>query len=180
MQCGTLAQAPQRVAALLRTLERTVAALPGVRWTWQAEAAAGTGFVAEDVWSRAYRRRQQQQQQQRQREEEDGEDKDRSEPPTALTAALSLASLRYGRHAALGFRISVRFEQRFEVKSGDGGGGGGSGGGIQGGDDDDQVAVRVAVVSVRWLQGVDSVLFESFCGMLKRKIGGCTDATNAH
>ena len=25
-------------------------------------------------------------------------------------------------------------------------------------------------VQVRWLQGVDSVLFESFCGMLKRQM----------
>ena len=25
-------------------------------------------------------------------------------------------------------------------------------------------------VSVRWLQGLDSVLFESFCGMLKRQM----------
>ena len=27
-----------------------------------------------------------------------------------------------------------------------------------------------AVVKIRWLQGKDSVLFESFCGMLKRQL----------
>lgn len=29
---------------------------------------------------------------------------------------------------------------------------------------------EVVAVSVRWLQGVDSVLFESFCGMVKRQM----------
>ena len=30
---------------------------------------------------------------------------------------------------------------------------------------------REAKVMVRWLQGRDSVVFESFCGMLKRQLG---------
>lgn len=29
-----------------------------------------------------------------------------------------------------------------------------------------------ADVTVRWVKGVDSVIFESFCGMLKRKVEG--------
>ena len=33
----------------------------------------------------------------------------------------------------------------------------------------------VAALLVRWLQGRDSVLFESFCGMLKRQL--CTPAS---
>jgi 23S rRNA (adenine1618-N6)-methyltransferase len=33
----------------------------------------------------------------------------------------------------------------------------------------DEKCVRVVV---RWLKGLDSVLFESFCGMLKRKVEG--------
>lgn len=35
----------------------------------------------------------------------------------------------------------------------------------------DETQTRVGVV-VRWLKGTDSVLFESFCGMLKRKLEG--------
>jgi 23S rRNA (adenine1618-N6)-methyltransferase len=30
----------------------------------------------------------------------------------------------------------------------------------------------VNMVTVRWIKGHDSVLFESFCGMLKRKLEG--------
>ncbi|EFQ99527.1 DUF890 domain-containing protein [Nannizzia gypsea CBS 118893] len=32
--------------------------------------------------------------------------------------------------------------------------------------------LETADVTVRWVKGVDSVIFESFCGMLKRKVGG--------
>ena len=46
-------------------------------------------------------------------------------------------------NAALGFKISV--DRGVEIENGD-------------------------RVTVRWLQGRDSVLFESFCGMMKRKI----------
>jgi 23S rRNA (adenine1618-N6)-methyltransferase len=30
------------------------------------------------------------------------------------------------------------------------------------------IDVREGDMEVRWLQGIDSILFESFCGMLKR------------
>jgi 23S rRNA (adenine1618-N6)-methyltransferase len=30
------------------------------------------------------------------------------------------------------------------------------------------IEVREGDMEVRWLQGIDSILFESFCGMLKR------------
>lgn len=36
-------------------------------------------------------------------------------------------------------------------------------------DPNEEGAVRVVV---RWLKGADSVLFESFCGMIKRKLEG--------
>lgn len=49
--------------------------------------------------------------------------------------------------AALGFKVQLRQE----------------------GIDETQTRVRVVV---RWLKGTDSVLFESFCGMLKRKLEG--------
>ncbi len=31
-----------------------------------------------------------------------------------------------------------------------------------------------AKVTIRWIKGHDQVLFESFCGMLKRKVEGIT------
>ena len=49
--------------------------------------------------------------------------------------------------AALEFRIQLLMEQHEQHK-------------------------KVVHVVVRWLKGVDAVLFESFCGMLKRKLEG--------
>lgn len=43
-------------------------------------------------------------------------------------------------------------------------------------DDDDQISLAVTVtckheaVEIRWLRGMDHVIFESFCGMLKRAL----------
>lgn len=36
----------------------------------------------------------------------------------------------------------------------------------------DPVEDKLVRVVVRWLKGTDSVLFESFCGMIKRKLEG--------
>jgi 23S rRNA (adenine1618-N6)-methyltransferase len=36
---------------------------------------------------------------------------------------------------------------------------------------DDYIAKGVTVV-IRWLKGTDTILFESFCGMMKQKIQG--------
>lgn len=52
------------------------------------------------------------------------------------------AEMADGDDPALGFKISLRLGQEEAVN-----------------------------VMVRWLQGKDSVLFESFCGMLKRQLG---------
>lgn len=51
------------------------------------------------------------------------------------------------RHAALGFKVQLRLDGIIAEEKG----------------------VKVVV---RWLKGSDSVLFESFCGMLKRKLEG--------
>ena len=50
--------------------------------------------------------------------------------------------------AALGFKIQLRY---------------------------DKDAKDTVVVIVRWLKGNDSVLFESFCGMIKRTLEGVDD-----
>jgi len=35
------------------------------------------------------------------------------------------------------------------------------------------------MVTIRWIKGHDSVLFESFCGMLKRKLEGARGSSQA-
>jgi 23S rRNA (adenine1618-N6)-methyltransferase len=59
---------------------------------------------------------------------------------------------------AFGFKIRV-----WEGRGGEEGESGG-----EGSDGKGSAAVQVLV---RWLKGHDSVLFESFCGMVKRKVG---------
>jgi 23S rRNA (adenine1618-N6)-methyltransferase len=49
------------------------------------------------------------------------------------------------RKAALGFKMQLKMEP---------------------------VEDKIVRVVVRWLKGTDSVLFESFCGMIKRKLEG--------
>lgn len=92
-------------------------------WRWNPQLATGVGFVAGNVWSRAYRRKQAAGRQDTSMRDADGDDNEEE-------------------NAALGFKI--RFGQEPEYDG--------------------------TVVSVRWLKGNDPVLFESFCGMLKRKL----------
>ena len=57
--------------------------------------------------------------------------------------------------AALGFRVQLAMESD-TVRTGD----------------ETSTEKKEVRVLVRWLKGTDSVLFESFCGMLKRKLEG--------
>ena len=51
--------------------------------------------------------------------------------------------------ATLGFEISLQLQQEPSKEGG---------------------IIHRTKISVRWLKGIDSVMFESFCGMLKRKL----------
>lgn len=98
-----------------------------LQWEWNAGLSAGTGYSAENVWSRQARRKRQQQ------AKEEVEDEKEVDIGTA----------------ALGFKISLQFQPESKKEGG---------------------VINRTLVTVRWLKGVDSVLFESFCGMLKRKL----------
>lgn len=111
----------------------------------QYDASTVTGFAHRNVWSRSARR---------QRKPLDGKDaassadtkRDRNSRYSDAVGAEDTDTSPSGdetREPALGFRI--------EVGEGEEKGG--------------------AHVSVRWLRGHDSVLFESFCGMVKRLLG---------
>lgn len=99
-----------------------------VQWEWKASISAGTGYSAENVWSRQARRKRQQQAKEAVKGEEAEVDIDT---------------------AALGFKVSLQLQQETGTEG--------------------EITNRT-LVTVRWIKGVDSVLFESFCGMLKRKL----------
>ena len=129
---GTAADASgvgNRVDTAMQSLE--------MRWRYRADWMEGVGFAAENVWSRAARRKKEGKTQRtgpessRMDEDEESEEED----------------------PALGVRIRVQEaaapSDKEENTSGTHG-------------------VMSWQVEVRWLLGIDSVVFESFCGWLKR------------
>lgn len=96
-------------------LNDTLSALD-LQWHWKPRLAAGVGFAAKNVWSRASRRR----------SEKVAEMSDDEEDEMAFVFKISLIPRA------------------------------GEPGGIE--------------VVIRWMKGNDSVVFESFCGMIKRKL----------
>lgn len=68
-----------------------------------------------------------------------------------------------------GFRISVK-EIGVEVMGEEGGGGDGDmdvDDGVEGEEEEGKGEVEVIM---RWLKGTDSVVFESFCGMVRKRV----------
>ncbi|CAI7647123.1 unnamed protein product [Penicillium glandicola] len=92
-------------------------------WSWDQTRSAGTGFAAENVWSRFARRK------------------------MKLAGEEGAAKLKVmPAQVALGVRLQIRLVR---------------------GQKPEEKEVKVLV---RWAQGTDTVLFESFCGMMKRKL----------
>ncbi|KAJ5558606.1 hypothetical protein N7461_002578 [Penicillium sp. DV-2018c] len=104
------------------TINAELSSLPWF-WTWDQARSAGTGFAAENVWSRFARRK------------------------MKLAGEEAAARLKViPDQVALGVRLQIRLAR---------------------GQKPEEKEVKVLV---RWAQGTDTVLFESFCGMVKRKL----------
>ena len=116
-----------------------------IRWRWKREIGTGVGFAEGNVWGRKVRRR---------KEGKSGGDEAMAEG----MANMGVGSPERGmtdddedgsedeeeeKEPALGFKVTV--------KDGENGG-------------------RGPKVEIKWLVGMDSVLFESFCGMVKREL----------
>lgn len=104
------------------TLNAEFGSLPWF-WSWDQARSSGTGFAAENVWSRHARRK------------------------MKLAGEEGAANLKViPTQVALGVRVQLRLVRGEKAED------------------------KEVKVLVRWVQGVDSVLFESFCGMVKRKL----------
>ncbi|KAG0156180.1 hypothetical protein PDIDSM_3357 [Penicillium digitatum] len=104
------------------TINAELSSLPWF-WVWDQTHSAGTGFAAENVWSRFARRK------------------------MKLAGEEGAAKLKViPAQVALGVRLQIRLVR---------------------GEKPEKKEVKVLV---RWAQGTDTVLFESFCGMVKRKL----------
>lgn len=128
--------------------KRVNAEINGLELQWQWKPAGGVGLgVAEkgDCWSRKARRRMEQESRMKVVEDEEMRDDDEEEEED--------------KEPELVFKIQVRRSQISEKGGDEGKAKAKEKGGV----------VAVAVM-VRWLQGHDHVLFESFCGWLKRKL----------
>ncbi|KAJ5145958.1 uncharacterized protein N7515_000522 [Penicillium bovifimosum] len=91
-------------------------------WAWDQAHSSGTGFAAENVWSRHARRK------------------------MKAIGQEGMAVLEIPTDVAMGVRVQVRLVRGEKAED------------------------KVVKVLVRWIQGIDTVLFESFCGMVKRKL----------
>jgi 23S rRNA (adenine1618-N6)-methyltransferase len=103
-------------------LNKELSSLPWY-WSWDQKSSAGTGFAAENVWSRQARRK------------------------MKLAGENDAVKMKeIPEKVALGVRVYLR---------------------LTSGDKPEEQSVQTLV---RWAQGTDTVLFESFCGMMKRKM----------
>lgn len=110
------------IDTVITTLNTELDSLPWF-WAWDQTRSSGTGFAAENVWSRHARRK------------------------MKLAGEEGAAKLKgIPVQVALGVRVQIRL--------------------VRG----EQPGEQVVKVLVRWIQGTDIVLFESFCGMVKRKL----------
>ena len=116
----------------------------GMQWQWKEKQLVGLGMSRKgDCWSRKARRKR------------EGKSKGREEEMRDADAGGRVGD-DDEKEPELVFKISLRRkegERNSTIKSKEASGG-----------------TSMAVVHIRWLQGQDSVLFESFCGWLKRKI----------
>jgi 23S rRNA (adenine1618-N6)-methyltransferase len=144
---GNVEEAGHRVDSEISNLD--------LRWQWKSPLRTGLGIAQHgDCWSRKARRRQEHQTKEKRREDdehmgetdEEEDEEDEQEQDKELEFA---------------FKVHVRHPLQ---KEGDEG--------MEGTETEEGVAATVTV-TVRWLQGQDHVLFESFCGWLKRKVSSC-------
>ena len=128
-----------------------------LRWQWKPALGIGLGIAENgDCWSRKARRRKEQEMKMKKLKlkKEDEEMRDQSEDDGDGDGDGDEE-----KEPELVFKIKV--SRPSERERGDEEKGKGTGTGTKGG---------VVLVMLRWLQGQDHVLFESFCGWLKRKI----------
>lgn len=104
----------------------------------------GVGFVKENVWSRQARRNMNLNMKMSKNMNNDN------------TTDIDVDVDDYRYHSALGFKVQLRLV--------------GFCGSLQMHEKEEEE--KVVRVTVRWFKGVDVVLFDSFCGMLKRKLEG--------
>ena len=111
-----------------------------LRWRWSGEVAVGSGFAKRDVWSRAARRGRAR----RKSVDRGGGD---GGGGVGREEAMHEEDDEEGQEhedPALGFKIQIRATES---------------------DTAEQLEVNV-----RWLHGYETVLWESFCGMLRRRV----------
>ncbi|KAI4868023.1 hypothetical protein F4820DRAFT_172294 [Hypoxylon rubiginosum] len=130
-----------------RAVCEAVATLDLVSWSWDRTRSRGLGFADGNVWSRAYRRKKARGVHPITTTSGDG---DKDNPASSPGQKQQQQQQQRCEQCAFGFSVEVRTSK----DPGETG-------------KEDNV---VAVVVVRWLQGNDHVLFESFAGFLRNSL----------
>ncbi|KAI1491297.1 hypothetical protein F5X96DRAFT_486255 [Biscogniauxia mediterranea] len=136
----TIATAPasnKDVEQLSAAICNSLAAFDLVSWHWSEQRLRGVGFTDGNVWSRAYRRRKIREQRDMSSTKETAPNQPYIQPTRSTKKGQCTTSF------AFGFAITINL------------------------DNDANEAYRKATVVLRWLQGNDYSLFESFAGVLR-------------
>lgn len=145
--------------------------LPDLRWQWKPTLGIGLGIAPDgDCWSRKARRRKEHDDaaaKLKRVRKLDGEGDEDMRDSDSDSDEEGDEEGDEEKEPELVFKIHVRIEPETERE-------GEEGQAQKEGRKRAEAEAGVVIVTVRWLQGHDHVLFESFCGWLKRRLASST------
>ncbi|KAI9668901.1 MAG: hypothetical protein M1817_005191 [Caeruleum heppii] len=156
--------APQSSLESISTqLNNIFTSLPRTTWRYKAALLTGIGFVAENTWSRGARRKMDHTVQEKAKSKrnetmnEDNSDSDSSDPdidPASATLGFKI-QIQPPRHPSpSGSSLTSQLDQHPPSLP------------------RSSSSKTEPHMTIRWLKGDDQVLFESFCGMVRRRMVG--------
>jgi 23S rRNA (adenine1618-N6)-methyltransferase len=151
------------IKAVTDALSHYLLTLDLSRWTWHADSNTGIGEAPQNVWNRAYRRRREQAQQRQPRHKKrrtEDVSGDEEQAATHMDTEHEAEERERENPVALAFRIQIVDDEGPAVAKDSGNG-------------------TVAVV-IDWLRGTDVLLWESFCGMVRRFVDGLPGVRPGH
>jgi 23S rRNA (adenine1618-N6)-methyltransferase len=146
------------VDALGRNIDAQISQLSLHHWQWKVPSGIGLGIARDgDCWSRKARRRKERMDIDKKHESGDGGDDSAGKEP-AFAFKIRIISGRDVQDSAEGEEEEEEASSISKKMKG------------PRGESSNPELTATVRISIRWLQGQDHVLFESFCGWLRRKL----------
>lgn len=142
------------MSEVMEAVQKEISTLQGIQWLWNAKARAGMGkSMAGDVWSRKARRRLQ-----KKAAEQDPMDVDTPQLTSKTGSKKPTEEAQQAEEE--GTESDSQFVFKITINS------------VQDRAAKDNSITRGVTLTIRWLYGHDSIIFESFHGWLKRRLQG--------